>query len=92
MALAILGTLPAGTWVTPDDFLDALRDHDPDFLFSEHSKVAAYKGQWYSSYSEHYYYGRRDDLLNAFEQGERLFVRGLLTVMLLLFLRYFMMQ
>jgi hypothetical protein len=70
--------LPASIWFSPDELLERVQGADVNFLFSDHTQVENYRGQWYYNYSSGYYSERTRDLLKAFEENEERFVKGCL--------------
>ena len=77
--LRALKTTPSQTWLDIDELIETLQDNDPDFLFTEHRRVAESRQNWYYSYSGSYFSGQRDDLVKQMETLEAQFVRETLT-------------
>lgn len=77
-----LKTLPPNVWFEPVELLERVQEQNTDFLFSEHSKIANHRSNWYYSYSDAYFYGNTQDLLEALEQFEDTFVKRCLDGLL----------
>ena len=73
-ALTALKKMPADTWLDSEDFLEQMRDQDPNFLFQERSAIENYQGNWYYSSGTGYYYGSPKDLLIKLDALEIQFV------------------
>lgn len=74
-----LKTAPAHTWLELDEFLEQLRNKNPDFLFYERSKVETYRGSWYYSSYGGNYYGEPKQVVKKFDDLEERFVNGVLS-------------
>ncbi|MGD9099494.1 MAG: hypothetical protein PVF45_03370, partial [Anaerolineae bacterium] len=75
VALKVLKTLPSGIWFEAEDFVERVQEQDANFLFAERTKIENYRGSWYYSHTNGYYYGAPQDLIEAMDRFEAQFTR-----------------